>query len=98
MPLKEKLDAIRDASSKRIPPDRQAIMHRATADLRASGILDAIVKVGQPMPAFAGVAHDGRSIEFACATRSRPAVALVLPRSLVTLLPHRAGCSANHLR
>ena len=63
MPLKEKLDAIRDASSKRIPPDRQAIMHRATADLRASGILDAIVKVGQPMPAFAGVAHDGRSIE-----------------------------------
>ena len=59
MPLKEKLDAIREASSKRIPPDRQAIMHRATADLRASGILDRIVKVGQPMPAFAGQAHDG---------------------------------------
>ena len=62
MSLKEKLDAIRDASSKRIPPDRQAIMHRATADLRGSGILDRIVKVGQPMPAFAGQAHDGRSV------------------------------------
>ena len=62
MALKEKLDAIRDASSKRIPPDRQAIMHRSTADLRASGMLNSIVKVGQPMPAFAGVAHDGRSI------------------------------------
>ena len=62
MPLKEKLDAIREASRKRIPPDRQAIMHRATSDLRASGILDRIVKVGQPAPAFAGLAHDGRSI------------------------------------
>ena len=54
MALKEKLDAIREASSKRIPPDRQAIMQRATADLRASGIMSRIVKVGQPMPAFAG--------------------------------------------
>jgi hypothetical protein len=62
MPLKEKLDAIREASSKRIPPDRQAIMQRATADLRASGILDGIVKVGQPMPAFSGLSHDGRTI------------------------------------
>lgn len=62
MPLKEKLDALREASAKRIPPDRQTIMHRATRDLRASGILDRIVKVGQPMPPFAGVAHDGRAI------------------------------------
>lgn len=62
MSLKEKLDAIREASAKRVPPDKRAIMHRATADLRASGILDRIVKVGQPMPAFAGQAHDGRSI------------------------------------
>jgi hypothetical protein len=62
MPLKEKLDAIREASGKRIPPDKQAIMHRSTTDLRNSGILDRIVKVGQPMPAFAGLAHDGRTI------------------------------------
>ncbi len=62
MPLKEKLDSIREASSKRIPPERQAIMHRATAELRASGILDRIVKVGQPMPAFSGLSHDGRTI------------------------------------
>ena len=62
MALKEQLDAIREASKKRIPPERQAIMQRATEDLRASGILDRIVKVGQPMPAFAGAAHDGRVI------------------------------------
>ena len=62
MALKEKLDTIREASAKRIPPERQAIMHRATQDLRSSGIMDRIVKVGQSMPAFSGQAHDGRTI------------------------------------
>lgn len=62
MPLSEKLDIIREAASKRIKPENWAIMHRATNDLRASGAMDRIVKVGQPMPAFAGIAHDGRSI------------------------------------
>ncbi|MBM3644522.1 MAG: hypothetical protein FJX02_09310 [Alphaproteobacteria bacterium] len=62
MALKEKLDAIRAASAARIPPERKAIMERATADLRASGILGRIVKVGQMMPAFAGLSHDGRAI------------------------------------
>ena len=65
MSLEEKLDAMRAAASKRIPADKLAVMHRATADLRASGILDRIVKVGQPMPAFAGQAHDGRAVNSA---------------------------------
>ncbi len=30
-----------------------AIMHRATDDLRASGILDGVIKVGDPLPLFA---------------------------------------------
>ena len=72
MSMKEKLDAIRDASSKRIPPEKQAIMHRATTDLRASGILGRIVKVGQPMPAFAGKAHDGRAINSAALLANGP--------------------------
>jgi hypothetical protein len=62
MPLKEKLDAMRAVAAQRIPPDKQAIMQRATADLRASGIMGRIVKTGQPMPAFTGTAHDGRAI------------------------------------
>ena len=62
MSLKAKLDAIRDASQKRIPPDRQTIMHRATADLRTSGIMDQVAKTGQQMPSFSGMAHDGRTI------------------------------------
>jgi len=62
MSLEAKLAAMREAAAKRIPPDRLAIMHRATEDLRQSGILDRIVKVGAKMPAFALANHDGRRI------------------------------------
>jgi hypothetical protein len=62
MSLEDKLAAMREAAGKRIPPDRLAIMHRATEDLRRSGILDRIVKVGAKMPAFALANHDGRRI------------------------------------
>lgn len=62
MSLEQKLAATRAASAGRIPPERQAIMHRATEDLRNSGILDRIVKVGQRMPAFELDNHDGRRV------------------------------------
>jgi hypothetical protein len=62
MSLEDKLAAMRDAAAKRIPPDRLAIMHRATDDLRRSGILDRIVKVGSRMPAFALTNHDGSRV------------------------------------
>jgi hypothetical protein len=35
--LAERLARIQDGANKRIPPDKRAIMHRATDDLRASG-------------------------------------------------------------
>ena len=53
MMLAEKLDAIREGADKRIPPDKRAIMHRATNDLRASGILDGVIKPCDPLPPFA---------------------------------------------
>lgn len=62
MSLADKLAATRAASAGRIPPDRQAIMHRATDDLRKSGILDRIVPVGKPAPAFELANHDGRRV------------------------------------
>ncbi len=51
--LAERLETIRKGADKRIPPDKRAIMHRATADLRASDIIDRVIKVGDPLPAFA---------------------------------------------
>lgn len=62
MSLAEKLAATRAAAEKRIPPDRAAIMDRATEDLRRSGILDRIVKVGQAAPSFELNSYDGRRI------------------------------------
>lgn len=52
MTLDEKLATIREAASKRLPPETQAVMRRANEDLRASGILDRVIKVGDPLRAF----------------------------------------------
>jgi hypothetical protein len=65
MTLEESLATIREASAKRIPPERQAVMHRATEDLRASGILDSMIKVGDPLPAFALQNAHGREVRSA---------------------------------
>ena len=59
MSLADKLAATRAASATRIPPDKAAIMDRATDDLRRSGIMDRIAKVGSAAPAFALANHDG---------------------------------------
>ena len=52
MPLAEKLDAIREASAKRISIDNRPMMGRAITDLRRSEILDDVPKVGDPLPGF----------------------------------------------
>ena len=53
MALEDTLRGIREASAKRIPADRAAVMHRATEERRASGIMDRVIKVGGPLPSFA---------------------------------------------
>ena len=53
MTLAAQLDALREASGKRIPADKRAIMGRATQELRDSGIMDGVPKVGDTLPEFA---------------------------------------------
>jgi hypothetical protein len=53
MALEDTLRGIREASAKRIPPERAAIMHRATEELRTSGIMERVIKVGDKLPGFA---------------------------------------------
>ena len=50
--LAEKLEAIADGAKKRLPEDKRAIMHRATEDLRASGIVESAIKAGAQLPEF----------------------------------------------
>jgi hypothetical protein len=61
MSLKEKLEATRAAS--RVPPERRAIMERATADLRASGIMTDVAAVGDTAPMFRAPNYDGRTVD-----------------------------------
>jgi hypothetical protein len=51
--LAERLDTIRQGADKHIPPDKRAIMHRATDDLRNSGIMARVIKPGDRLPPFA---------------------------------------------
>jgi hypothetical protein len=63
--LQESLDAIRRAAEGdgtkpgRISPDDLKIMHRVTADQRASGFQVRMPKPGQPAPAFTLANQDG---------------------------------------
>ena len=52
MNLKQRLEALRKASETRIPAEAQAIMHRATEDLRRSGIVDSVLRVNEKAPNF----------------------------------------------
>src|SRR5271166_3151628 len=93
MTLDERLDAIRQGADKRIPPDKRAIMHRATDDLR----------IGDH-----GWRHQSRqpAAGFRFEERVRAGGALIrasgegtvgpdrVPRQLVTLLRRRAVCFA----
>ena len=64
MSLKEKLEEIKAASTKRIPADKRGVMEQATNELRESGILSGVTGVGQKVPDFAGTSSDGRVIAF----------------------------------
>jgi hypothetical protein len=62
MGLEEKLAAIREASAGRIPPERRAVMHRATEELRTSGILQRVIKPGAQAPDFTLNDQNGNAV------------------------------------
>jgi hypothetical protein len=62
MTLKEQLDAIKAQSKARIPPEAQAIMQRSTEELRASGILARVPKIGSRAPDFTLPDAGGRPV------------------------------------
>lgn len=50
--LQAKLDAMREGAKERIPAEALAVMHRATEDLRRSGIRERALAVGDAAPEF----------------------------------------------
>jgi hypothetical protein len=65
MTLGEQLQAIRDKSRERIPAESRLVMERAVDDLRRSGALEHVVKVGQHAPHFTLPTAGGRPVALA---------------------------------
>jgi hypothetical protein len=74
MGLQAKLDAMREMSKTRIPPEARAVMERSVADLRASGIMNRVARVGQAAPPFTLPSGDGRPVSLAELTARGPVV------------------------
>lgn len=64
MTLREKLDTIRETSKSRVPPETRAIMQRSIEDLRGSGIMNRVARVGQRAPDFVLPNAGGRPVSF----------------------------------
>ncbi|MGE4579830.1 MAG: hypothetical protein AB7F21_09850 [Desulfuromonadales bacterium] len=52
MKLKDELEKTKAGFKQNADPESLEIMGKATADLRHSGILDRVLKAGDPIPAF----------------------------------------------
>ncbi len=74
MSLEDKMAAVRDASAKRLPPEARAIMHNATERLRASGMLDRVIKPGARAPDFVLNDQNGQAVALSTLLASGPVV------------------------
>ena len=74
MSLEDKLAAMREGSSKRIPPERLAVMHDATERLRRSGILGQVIKPGARAPDFTLNDQNGNPVTLSALTAAGPVV------------------------
>lgn len=78
--LTEELAAMRAAAfgdgtkPGRIPPEAAAVMHRVTADQRASGYRDAMPAIGAAMPAFTLPDTNGNTVSSAALVARGPLV------------------------
>ena len=78
--LQEELSAIRRAAEGdgtkpgRIPPDALTVMHRVTADQRASGFQARMPVIGQPAPGFELPNQDGHIVSSAALLSRGPLV------------------------
>ena len=70
-----RLAAFGDASKPgRIPPEAAVIMHRVTADQRASGYTDRMPTVGSAMPGFSLTDSDGAVVHSAALLARGPMI------------------------
>jgi hypothetical protein len=74
MSLQARLDRIKESFEKEAPQAVLNVFHRVTDDLKASGIVDGILGVGDPAPDFALVDTRGRTTSLASLREKGPVV------------------------
>ena len=65
MLLQEKLDAVSASTAKEAPREFLDSFHRFVEDLRASGIMDGVPKVGDNAPHFTLPSYEGHAVSLA---------------------------------
>ncbi len=65
MKLQERLDKYKAAFEKKAPPEALAVMHRATEDLRSSGLVEKALKSGDAAPQFTLTNQTGTAVSLA---------------------------------
>ena len=63
MPLQDTLDAMRASYESKLPPEIVDTMHHATEELLQSGVMDRVLKVGDPAPQFSLPDHNGDMVD-----------------------------------
>ncbi len=74
MGLQDKLNRLKESSKAKMPKEALEIMHRATDDLKNSGILDRTVKVGQKAPDFTLANTENQEVNLYALLAKRPVV------------------------
>ena len=74
MSLQEKLNAHKARSAGNRPPEIRAILERGTAELRASGIMERVLKLGARAPQFTLPDQNGVMVSSAGLLRRGPLV------------------------
>ena len=75
--LHDRLDRLRASFAERAPEEARTIMSRATSDLRDSGILDGIPKVGDELVPFTLPDTEGNDVSSADLLSKGPLVVTV---------------------
>ena len=63
MGLQNKLDEYKKSFLEKAPPDAVKVIQKATEDLKNSGILDKVLKVGESAPKFSLPDENGNLVE-----------------------------------
>ena len=74
MSLQDKLDAKKQEFEPSVPKEALATMHRATEDLRRSGIMERVIKVGDKAPDFTLDDAYGQSVQLTQRLAAGPVV------------------------